>query len=541
MLTLPALPFCALLAPSRAVASDPAQVVLTERTPPLFIAQFLVHGVHSLSALEVETAVYPFLGPQRTTDDVRHACTALESAYRDKGFGAASVSFEAAVQPGGVVVLDVNEGTVERLRVTGAKFFSPDVIRGEAPSLAEGKTINFNDVNKDVLALNQLPDRTVTPTLTPGSQPGTYDIDLNVKDQAPLHASVEVNDYRSPNTVPLRVTASVSDTNLAQSGQGAGLSFEEAPQRRKDDEVLTAYYLARFAGLERWTFLFQGTKQDSNISTLGGATVAGPGETAEAEATIQLPNGTDWKTDKPWQDFSHSLSFGIDAKHYQQSLTVGASSAPIVTPITYFPLAATYQATLLNRTGKGSDTELSAGLLLNFRGVGSGPATFDLNRYGADGSFVTFRGTLSHLQPLPGDTQIFVRIQGQLANQPLVSSEEFSGGGEETVRGYLESETVGDRGEFATIELRSPRILGTLGKRTRDWRLYAFADAGNLTLIDPLPEQTSSFDLASVGLGSTLQIDDHLSGGFDAAYPLATQAYTTAHDIRVTFRADVKY
>jgi len=518
--------------------------MLAAEAPAAFlISEYRVHGAHGLTRLEIETAVYPYLGPGRTEEDVKAACSSLEKAYRARGFGAASVQYDAQIGDGGVVHLRVSEGTVARLRVTGARFFSPEKIKTEAPSLAEGRVINFDDVNRDMIALNQLKDRTVTPSLEPGAAPGTFNINLDVKDSPPVHASAEINNYRSPNTTPLRATASVSDSNLAQSGQGAGVSLEVAPERRTDAEVLSAYYLAHFSGLSRLSLLVQGTKQDSDISTLGGSTVAGPGRTLELAAIYALPNGKDWATGRDWDDFSHSFTLAVNYKHYQQTLKAGSSSASaaIVTPITYFPITATYSATLVGLGGKGSVTELNVGTAFNFRGLGSGPSTFDRNRFGADGSFITFHGDLSHTQNLPAGLQVFAKVQGQLASEPLVSSEEMSGGGQSSVRGYLESETVGDNGGFATLELRSPSLLGWFGLKTGDWRVYAFSDAGGLALIDPLPEQQSRFALSSVGLGSRLAAGDHLSSSCDVAYPLDSEAYTRAHDLRVTFRVGLDY
>jgi hemolysin activation/secretion protein len=186
-------------------------------------------------------------------------------------------------------------------------------------------------------------------------------------------------------------------------------------------------------------------------------------------------------------------------------------------------------------------TQFDAGTTVNLRGIGSSPSVFDLNRYGADGSFITLHADLSRTQDLPAGLQLFAKVQGQLANQPLVSSEEYSGGGQETVRGYLESETVGDNGGFATLELRSPSFLRWFGGKDGEWRVYAFGDAGGLTLIDPLPEQQSRFSLSSLGVGSRIAVGDHLSGSCDAAYPLNSETYTKAHDVRVTFRVGVDY
>jgi hemolysin activation/secretion protein len=529
-----ALPFATAL--GLAAAGEPAEMLISE---------YRVHGAHGLTRLEIETAVYPYLGPGRTEDDVRAACDALEKAYRAKGYGAVSVRQSPQLAQGSVVHLQVLEGAVARLRVTGARYFSPEKIKEAAPSVAEGKVINLNDVTRDMIALNQLRDRTVTPSLEPGDQPGTYDINLQVKDSPPVHASAELNNYNSPNTTPLRATAAVSDTNLGQTGQGAGASFEIAPERHTDAEVLSAYVLAHFSGLPRLSLLLQGTKQNSNISTLGGSTVAGPGQTLALEGVYALPNGTDWNTGKEWSNFSDSLTFAFNYKHYQQTLRTAGSATgaagTIVTPITYYPLTASYAATMTGLGGRSSVTQFDAGTTLNIRGIGSSPSVFDRNRYGADGSFVIFHSDLSHTQDLPAGLQLFGKVQGQLANQPLVSSEEYSGGGQETVRGYLESETVGDDGGFATLELRSPSFLRLIGVKSGEWRVYAFGDAGGLTLIDPLPEQQSRFSLSSVGIGSRMQVEDHLSGSCDAAYPLDSETYTRAHDVRVTFRVGLDY
>ena len=80
-------------------------------------------------------------------------------------------------------------------------------------------------------------------------------------------------------------------------------------------------------------------------------------------------------------------------------------------------------------------------------------------------------------------------MQGQAADKPLVNSEQFSGGGLGTVRGYLESEELGDNAILGSAELRSPSLGGLLGKTVDEWRFYLFGEGGVLAIDDPLPEQ----------------------------------------------------
>jgi hemolysin activation/secretion protein len=45
-----------------------------------------VDGAKLLPELDIEKAIYPYLGPGRTRDDVEHARAALEKIYHDRGY-----------------------------------------------------------------------------------------------------------------------------------------------------------------------------------------------------------------------------------------------------------------------------------------------------------------------------------------------------------------------------------------------------------------------------------------------------------------------
>ncbi len=492
----------------------------------LFIQEYRVEGVHQLANAEVEAAVYPFLGPGRTQAEIEQARAALEKAYHSRGWQTVAVQVPPQEVQDGVVVLQVVEAPVGRLRVTGAKYFSPVAIKSAAPTLAEGRVPNFNDVPADIIALNQNPDRRVTPTLRAGTVPGTVDVDLEVQDSAPVHASVELNNRSSPGTTALRLNAAVRATNLWQLGHALGLSFQVAPERPSEAKVFSAYYLAPLPGVDGASLMLQGTRQDSNISTLGGAAVAGRGETFGPRVFFALPAGN---------GFYQSASAGFDYKHFDQDIVVAGTH--VLSPVTYLPLSAAYNA---GWTGPVVQTELNAGVTFHLRGLGSRPAAFNTSRFGADGGFIYFRGDLAQTRELPGGFQLFTRAQGQVASGPLLSAEQFSAGGLGTARGYLEGETAGDNALFGTIELRSPQLAARAGLTGGDWRVYVFGDAGRETLHRPLPGQAAHFDLASVGVGTRLRLGAHLNASLDAGLPLLDQT-TRAGDLHLTFRVWADY
>lgn len=495
----------------------------------LFIREYRVKGVTLLNGAEIGEVVYPFLGPGRTADDVEQARAALEKAFHEKGFQTVSVQIPPQAGRGGVVMLEAVETKVGRLRVRGAKYFLPSEIRRSAPALAEGKVPNFTEVTRDIVALNQLADRRVTPELKPGIAPGTVDIDLKVEDKLPMHGSIELNNRRSPDTSELRLNGSLNYNNLWQRGHSIGGSFQISPEELDDVKVYSGYYLARFREVSWLSLLVSGTKQDSNVSTLGGVAVAGRGEILGFRALITLP---------PGKDFYQSLSVGMDYKHFRQAVTLGLDplnglSDTTETPISYYPITAAYNASWI---GKNYLTEFNAGLTFHLRGMGSEGEQFDENRFRADGSFIYLRGDLAHTRDLPLGFEAFGKVQGQLSDQPLVSSEQISGGGLNTVRGYLEAEVVGDNGVFGALELRTPSLLDWADKEANEWRFYAFVEGGILTIHEPLPEQADRFELASIGLGTRIKIRDFLNGSLDAGLPLISQTSTQSRDPLFSFR-----
>ncbi|MBN4669065.1 ShlB/FhaC/HecB family hemolysin secretion/activation protein, partial [Pandoraea nosoerga] len=103
-------------------------------------------------------------------------------------------------------------------------------------------------------------------------------------------------------------------------------------------------------------------------------------------------------------------------------------------------------------------TQFNAAITYNIRTLSSPWDEFDAKRYKASPSFTHFNMDVSHTQELPEGFQLYGKVQGQMADGPLVSSEQFSLGGLDTVRGYLESEMLGDNGAVANIELRTPNV-----------------------------------------------------------------------------------
>ena len=497
-------------------APGPAQAA-----PRIFIREFRVQGATVLDADAIQKKVYPYLGPGRTEADVEAARAALEKLYHDQGYQAASVEVPPQKLRRGVLFLRVNEGQIARLRIKGSRYNDLAQIRDSAPSLAEGTVPNFNAISHDLVALNGRPDRRITPEIAPAPrQPGALDVTLKVEDRPPVSASVELNDRYSSGTTRLRLDSSVSYDNLWQAGHSLGASVQTSPLDWSEVLVYSGSYLARFASLPEWSFSFSATRQDTDISTLGGAAVAGRGDVFSLRATRVLPGSP---------DLFHSVSLGIDRKHYENEVTTAGSTD--TTPITYYPISALYSGFVKR---PASTTDYYAGVTFHVRGLGSDSEEFDTNRYQASANFLTLRGDVSQTWNLPADAHLGARVQAQVASGALLSNEQFAAGGFDTVRGYLEGEVLGDDALVGSLELSSPSLLPA-NKREDTLTAHVFADGGVLLVSDTLPDQDDHYELASVGVGFRFHVIRHFAGGADLAFPLVDQGETGAGEPRVTF------
>ncbi len=409
----------------------------------------------------------------------------------------------------------------------GSRYFLPSKIKEMAPSMKEGTVPNFNEISKDIVALNRWRDRKITPELRAGVVPGTVDIDLNVEDKLPLHGSWELNNQHNANTVPLRLSGSISYSNLWQMGHTLGLSFQVAPEKLSDGTVFSAFYQAPVPDQQGLSVLLTGTVQDSNISTLGGGAVIGKGQILGLRFMKTLPAE---------QGYFHSLSFGMDYKNFVQDVSAGG--AVISAPIQYYPFTMAYSA---SRVANHSYTEFTASVVLHFSGMGGSRSEFAARRFSAKDNFFYFRGDLSHTHDLPGGFQLYTRAQGQAAPQSLINTEQISAGGLNTVRGYLVATQLGDSGIIGSLEFRSPSFIGSAKDKENEWRVYGFLEGGKLYVNNTLPAEKRSHDLASVGIGSRFRYLNHITGSFDLGVPLVTQPNAIAHDVYLTFRVGMDF
>lgn len=484
------------------------------------VYEYAVEGVSLLPTELVEKAVLPHLGENKGIADVQAARKALEESYREAGYLTVVVTVPPQPTDGGVIQLVVTEGEVERLRVKGSEYHLPSGIREKVTEFSEGKVPHFPTMQGQMAELNRSSDLRVTPVLRAGKTPGKVEVDLEVEDHLPFHGSLEWSNRYSANTTKQRLGMSLRYDNLWQAGHSIGFTAQVAPERTSDTKVMALSYSVPF---DRDTLALYAVRSRSSLTSLNNASALGTLGNSDIY-------GLRWVM--PLQNagisgFYHTLSLGVDYKEMRQAVTLAGGK--IETPVTYMPFSLSYNA---NWQGEaGSLTTLDSSAVFSVRGaLEDDTEDFSARRQGADASFFALRLGASRQQPLGGGWQAYGKLESQIASQPLISSEQFVGAGAEAVRGYLESERMGDGGVRAVVELRAPAFnLGGTGL----WLTPAlFYDAAQLRVQQAVYPQKSRYHLSSSGLSLRGKGPYGLRLETDLAFALADGDQTKSGDYR---------
>ncbi len=513
--------------PPLAEANKSLSATANSNSDPLFnVFEFVIDGNTVLSNTSIEKAVYPFLGPAKTIQDIEKARSALEQAYQNNGYLTVNVSIPEQQVNNGVVRLLVTEGEVERLRIKDSKYTSHAALKSRVEAFEEGKVPHFPTAQAQLDSVNRTQNRQVSPILRPGKSPGKVEVDLQVQDKLPLHGSLELNDRYAPSTSRTRLNGSMRYENLWQKDHSIGLSFQTSPEDFNEIKVFSGTYVIPRQNGDY--FAMYAVVSDSDIAAVGDVNVIGRGEIVGARYIHPL---------KGLNHFYHSLTLGLDYKNFRESIVLLGADTTINSPVSYLGFSLGYDGTIQN---EDFQTQMNVTLNAAPRGLGNTDEEFSYRRLNAKPNFAYLRSEVKHLQRLPNDWSLQARIAAQLSSVALIAPEQFAVGGVDTVRGYLESSNLGDNGVQASLELRSPPIKKFIKQQNiadglKDMYLFTFYDAGVVKVYNS-PNNQSSQHVSSAGMGIKLKTNNGMFAYLDYAYAFQDSIQVSAGDERLHFR-----
>jgi hemolysin activation/secretion protein len=227
---------------SKGPAGETGAAAATNAPVPAPRRTFDVRGYHVsgntvMPPGKIDALLTNYTGSAVDLAQVRQGARELQLLYRNLGFVTVAVTLPQQKLTNGIVLVNVVEGRLSKITISGNRYFSSNNISRTLPSLGTNEVLNTKWLQPELDRANANPDRQIYPVLSPGVDPGTTDLSLMVKDRLPLHGHIELNDKSTPETPLLRVDSAIQYNNLWQREHQVGLQYNFSPQSFKPDDA----------------------------------------------------------------------------------------------------------------------------------------------------------------------------------------------------------------------------------------------------------------------------------------------------------------
>jgi hypothetical protein len=164
----------------------------------------------------------------------------------------------------------------------------------------------------------------------------------------------------------------------------------------------------------------------------------------------------------------------------------------------------------------------------------------------ARANYVVVQAGADRQQTIYKDWTVKLHADGQWADGPLFSNEQYAMGGVNGVRGYTDGEAYGDEGWRVMFEPQMPPIdigmFGNEGSEEPCWlRGSVFMDYGETYLLNPPAGNSGHQKFWGVGWAATVNIGTHLDGRVSMAFPLTATQQTPAGGIHIYFGVGAQF
>lgn len=505
------------------------------------IVRFQIEGNSILPAEKAQALVMPFVGRQKVYGDVQKALEALEGEFRRLGYGTVQVYVPEQELTTGVVRLQVTEGVVGKVTITGNKYFDNANVRASLPDLKEGAAPNMRQLSENVQLTNENPAKQVEVTLGVSEDEGKVDAKIDVKEENPERFYLTLDNTGTKASGKHRLGFSYQNANVGNSDQVLTLAYTTAVDPPGGMKILgnrinpgqdgngvkvdifsIGYRLPLYSLGDSIDFIYGNSSTDTPAvsPTLGGGLgINGKGEVFGLRYNHIFARAG---------EFTSKLVFGYDYKYMNSRCAIAGVPTPFgaagCTPYTLQPVSATYSGQWQK---PGEAIDFNVGVAHNLFPMGSeytfapaAPAAGGYDRYSAASGYQTkdefsvLRFGGSYAAAVADDWLLRVAVSGQHANNALPAGERLGLAGSNAVRGFLERAVATDRGYFANLEVYSPDIAASLGLQGNlKWLVfYDSAQGYNLN-----PSLNQKVNIASLGVGLRYNIKKDVSARLDIA------------------------
>ena len=491
------------------------------------VKKFEFEGNHVFSTRQLAKVVAGYAGREITSEELEEARVALTKLYVDAGYITSGALLPDQDPTGGVIKFQIVEGRLTEIELRGNFWYRGWWLRNQMRRAA-GRPVNFNDLKVGLQLLRQNPTISrVNAELKPGVKQGESILEVAVKDEQPFRFGFEISNRRPPSVSEGIGELYLTDLNLSGHNDPLDVRWglvrwtkDGAVEYAEFDNVSGSYELP----ITPWdtTLRVQASKSDSSIIDETFAALGITSRSEEFGLTLRQPL---YKT----LNNTVTASLGADRKHSETfllgrpfTLSLGALDGESDTFATRFAFECVNRSQVHVLALR---SQFSLGLY-EFGATRADPRKVGGTTSGAgnvqgfepeipDSKFFSWLGQAQYVRRIfdtealrkkPDtmnwnilrETLVVLRVNAQLSDEPLLSLEQFSLGGMQSVRGYRENQLLRDNGVFASAEVRIPLWLAK--DKTPIISLAPFFDWGGGWNVNKVDDNYETIYSAGLGL-----------------------------------------
>ena len=469
-----------------------------------------VKGSTVFSEEDFDKITAPYTKRPITFAELLQLRSQLTQLYLDKGYITSGAFIPTQKFEDGTVEIEIIEGELEDIKVTGNGKLNSGYIRSRIRKGAR-KPLNREKLleSLQLLQLNPLIDK-LSAELSAGTRPGESLLELKIEESKTFNTQLSLDNGRSPAVGSFRRQIQVSEANLFGWGDSISGGYSNTDGSNAFDFNYTLPVNPR-----NGTLSFSYGTSDSDViespfNVLDIQSKSNYYELSLRQPIVETPN--------------KEFAVGITASRRESKASLFNGEIP-------FP----------NSPGADEDGRTRISALRFFQewtnrsssqvfalrsqfSIGLDALDSTINDTSPDSRFYAWRGQAQWVRLLAPDTLFLLRGDVQFADRPLVPLEQIGIGGQESVRGYRQDALLTDNAVFASAEVRLP--IARFPGENNLLQVAPFIDFGTAWnrggRDDSNGGESETETLLSLGLGLRLQLQERLTARFDWGIPLIT-------------------
>ncbi len=459
--------------------SGAAAISGAERYP---VREIQVTGAEAVDSRALDQVLTAFEGRPLSFNDMVQLRDQLTALYVEAGYVTSGAVLEALEE--GVLRIRIVEGALERIEVHSTGHFREQYVADYLAGFGDPEPVNVLDLEERLQILQQQPHvSSVEAQLLPGSERGESVLLVSPIETDRWSIGLEASNQLSPAIGSVQGVVSMSVLNLTG---------------RADDLLLgarAAEGLLEFMG--EYDFPVGDRGQRLSLYAFGADSdiVRAPFQDLDIGAdSLTAGARLRWPVFRSLLNQTHLVFTG----EWRQSRTylLGQGFSFVEGP------EAGQARMAILRTGMEtlhrSQRDVIFGRLELSVGLDAFGATVAETDEVPDGRFLKLRGQFQWARRLSWlDSELLLRLDGQLSNDPLFGLEQYPIGGRWTVRGYRENTLIRDNALIASVEWRLPLRQDPTGRSSLELRPFVdWSHSGNVDGDEIRPR-----NLSSIGAG----------------------------------------